>query len=158
MVKPSLDAAKTALALAVQNAIPAIRQQRAAQQGQDVPAAEAAVQDTLLQLFGALHEAGALRQTSSNRNVTELYVSNGELGELVLDFRSNEKVVLRRRGGEPAEAVIPDAGGSSLLLLASADRLAREISAGNLHHDSVELNDAIRWLNEQGQQLLAERH
>jgi hypothetical protein len=156
MAESQVERARTGLVNTVRDAIPAVRQSRASGSGGLVPPAEGEVTSALLRLLSAMKETGAL-DTRSKRELTTLPISNGELGELVVTFEPDEGVSIRRQSGELAEAFVPGAGGTSLLLLAVADRLAREVSAGNLMHEKAELRDSIALLNEQGQLLAAER-
>jgi hypothetical protein len=151
-----LDGAKAGLADAVRNAVPAIRKHRASKLGQTPPPEEGPVIAATCELLAALKAAGAFDR-ATGRELHQLPISNNELGELVVTFEPKGDVTIRRQDGDIAQAYNPDAGGSCLLLLAVADRLLREISAGNLRHDKTELNDAITLLMEQGKTLEAER-
>ena len=156
MAQSTLDSARTSLVDAVRKAVPAVRQSRSTGHANVVPPEEGDVTAATLGLLGALHAAGALEQRSK-RILTDLPVSNGEFGELVVAFKPNEPPALVRQNGEPAGKFAPDAGGTSLLLLAVADRLAREVSAGNFWHDKSDLTAAIDLLQQQGKALQAER-
>jgi hypothetical protein len=156
MAVSELDAAKARLVDAVRNAVPAIRKNRASKLSEIPPPEEGQVIAGVCKLLGALKAAGAL-DLASGRELRTLPISNNELGELVVAFEPKADVTIRRQDGEIAQAYNPDAGGTSLLLLAVADRLAREISSGNLWHDKADLNDAIALLQEQGKILEAER-
>jgi hypothetical protein len=156
MTVSELDAAKARLVDAVRSAVPAIRKNRASNLGKIPPPEEDRVIAGVCELLAALKAAGALDR-ASGRDLGALPISNNELGELVVTFEPKADVTIRRQDGNIAEAYNPDAGGTSLLLLAVADRLAREISAGNLRHDKPDLHGAITLLQEQGKILEAER-
>ena len=156
MAQLAVDAAGASLVEAVRTAIPAVRHYHETNCGKVVPPEEASVPAALLEFLGALFAEGALDQRSK-QTLTNLPVSNGELGELVISFKPGERPTILRQNGQPAEAFIPGAGGTSLLLLAVADRLAREVSAGNFWHEKNELYAAIQLLQDQGKKMQAER-